>query len=302
MIRLFIITLLLCTLGTISGYSQSTDSTEYRVETVDGNVYFGTITERQVEYFYFKTRNIGTIQLRFDAIHRIERISGSSDGKSTVKIATNQSSSAQVANSADFSKPVKYAGSPNAFGLEKGDAYYNNIWVVYNDVQFAISDAFSMGGGFIPVTDVDDAIPMWMNANLSIPLLKNHIHWELSSLHGAMIGSSPSPFGAFFSKLALGSSTNHITLGVGSFYDNGDWFPEPMLHFGGSLKLLDDLTLVSENYSSQSHSIYTGGCQVALGKLSLDMGIFLYSDRSYFTGFPWLGLILPFNLTESNKW
>ncbi|RED99757.1 hypothetical protein [Marinoscillum furvescens] len=294
MTRLLILLVLVIFLGPISSFGQAIDSTEYRVQTVDGNVYFGYIVEKQVEFFLFQTKSIGTIQIRFDDIQRIERTTGST---------RPPKSSAKNSNDVllQFEYPQKYAGSPNAFGLEKGTGYYNNIYLVYNDFQIGLSDQFSMGGGFIPITDESESIPMWLRSNLSIPISKDMIHLEVSALNALMAGPEPAPFGAFFSKIAVGSPKNHISIGVGSYYDNGNWFPEPMVHFGGSLKVLWDVNFVTENYASRNHAIYTGGCQVALGKIALDTGIFLYSDRSSVVGFPYLGLIVP--LTPSkNKW
>ena len=49
----------------------------------------------------------------------------------------------------------RYVFSPSAFGLKKGDYYYNAYYFLMHDIQYGISENFSMGIGttiaFVPI-------------------------------------------------------------------------------------------------------------------------------------------------------
>ncbi len=66
---------------------------------------------------------------------------------------------------------TRYFWMPNGFGLKQGEAYYQNVWILFNQFNVGITKNFSIAGGTIPLFLFGaDAFPIWVNAKVSVPL------------------------------------------------------------------------------------------------------------------------------------
>ena len=88
-------------------------ATLYRVQTLDGNKYIGNILQQNEEFVQLRTRAIGEITI------------ARRDIKSIVAIGKDQLVQGQFW----FPNPqaTRYFWSPNGYGLNKGEGYYQNV-------------------------------------------------------------------------------------------------------------------------------------------------------------------------------
>jgi len=60
-------------------------------------------------------------------------------------------------------------------GLHKGEGYYQNIWVFWNQASFGVTENFSLGFGIIPLFlfggEAGQYSPIWVVPKLSYPWL-----------------------------------------------------------------------------------------------------------------------------------
>ena len=102
------------------------DTTLMRVETSDGNAYIGTIVSETNESILLKTETLGEITIKKSTIIRIAPVP-----KAQVKDGV-----------AWFENPqaTRYFLQPNGYGLKKGEAYYQNVWIFFNQFSVGVSD------------------------------------------------------------------------------------------------------------------------------------------------------------------
>ena len=112
-------------------------TTVFRVETIDGNIYTGVITEEDQQYITISTEKLGIIRI----------------SKSDVKSSTLLTGVRKEAGEYWLPNPqsTRYFWAPNGYGLNKGEAYYQNIWIFYNQFSWGITNNFSMSAGTIPL-------------------------------------------------------------------------------------------------------------------------------------------------------
>ncbi|MCB9270107.1 MAG: hypothetical protein H6561_11110 [Lewinellaceae bacterium] len=68
---------------------------------------------------------------------------------------------------------ARYFFSPNGYGLHPGEAYYQNVWVLYNQVSFGITNNVSLGVGGASFPFGADATPVWMTPKVSVPVVRD---------------------------------------------------------------------------------------------------------------------------------
>lgn len=292
---------LACTLLTCLFYfsshdlnAQEVDSTRYLIQTIDGNVLYGFIAEKQLEYIIFQTESIGQVKIRFSDIDLIDRLA---DGERRPDVYRSNNSSITDTSKKrpdSYQAPLTYLVKPSGFGLKKNEAYYQSVFLFFNQVNFGISDRFSMGMGFIPLEILDESAPVWINAKYKIPVVANQVNFSLSSLNGVTLGSNQNPFGVFLGELSVGGEKNHLSVGIGQGYLNGDWRDRMALSFGGVVRITQTASLVSENYMIGDYQYHTLACYQNLYQVSLQYGLVVFNEDFGRAGFPWLGLVVPF--------
>jgi len=269
------------------------DPTRYLIQTNDGNVYRGIIVKKEVESIQLQTENIGVITIQFDDIRKIERLSGDYQPSSYYQ-SPDDPEYQQRLEAEKSAAPLTYFIRPSAFGLKKGEAYYQNFWLVFNEINIGISDYFSVGMGLMPVPIDGDGMPVWINPRLNIPIVKDKIYWGISTVNGMTLSSNNFGFGIVHSDITLGSASNHFSVGLGKAYDHGGWFNEAVFTFSGSLRVGNDFHIVTEDYVMKHYSYYSVGCYQHLSeKVVLNWGLMFFSDNLDTYPVPLLGITVP---------
>jgi len=123
-----ILNLLICLVISGSLFAQtSRDTLQYKIDTKDGNQYVGRIVSEDSIKTVMVT-NVGTITIP----------AGDIQSKSEIQVG-------QIRNGVLwFNNPqaTRYFFAPNGYGLEKGEAYYQNIWLFFNQFVVGVTKNF----------------------------------------------------------------------------------------------------------------------------------------------------------------
>ncbi|HKI87469.1 MAG TPA: hypothetical protein VKA38_00485 [Draconibacterium sp.] len=268
----------------------NSDTSLVRVETIDGNEFTGEIVGLDSLKIYLKTHNLGEIGIL------------KSDIKSQQKIKVQQIKDGKVW----FENPQssRYFWAPNAYGLKKGEGYYQNIWVMWNQVSYGITDNFSIGGGIIPLFLFAGApTPVFILPKISVPVQKDKFNISAGALVGTILGESETTFGILYGNTTVGTRDNNVTFGLGYGFAGGEWASSPMINIDGMFRLGSRGYFITENYYVNTGG--TGAAVISLGgrwiikKAALDFGLFLpVADTETFIALPWLGFTIPFGNTN----
>src|SRR5665811_603994 len=121
----------------LSKSQTATDTSIVRIETLNGNEFLGEIVSQDSLSIKLKTQTLGEITISKRDIKFREEIDVQQIKGGKYWFGNPQS--------------TRYFWSPNGYGLKKGEGYYQNIWVLWNQFAYGVTDNFSIGGGIIPI-------------------------------------------------------------------------------------------------------------------------------------------------------
>lgn len=282
-----ILIFLLIALGYDVFCQESIDSLKlYRIETTDGNEYVGKIIEVDSLIFKFKTSNIGVISIVRTDITKISEV--------------KQEQLKDGAYWFENIQATRYYWAPNGYGLKKGEAYYQNMWIFYNQAGYGFSDYFSVGVGMIPLFLFGGApTPIWVTPKFSVPISKNRVNLGVGLLAATVAGESDASFGIAYGVSTFGSRDKNLTLGVGYGYAGGNWAKSPIFMASTMIRTGKKGYFISENYIIHADGefgvISMIGGRSLIKKVALDYGLVipLYPDIDQFVAIPWLGFTIP---------
>ena len=270
----------------LKSYAQENqDTTLYRIETNDGNEFIGKITSRDGEKVILKTDNFGEITITLLSIRRIEQIDKlrMKDGEVWL----------------DNPQATRYFWAPNGYGLKKGEAYYQNVWIFFNQVSVGVTDNFSIGGGMVPLFIFGGApTPVYITPKFSIPVVKDKFNVGAGVLAGVVIGEEESSFGIAFGSATLGSRDKNLTVGLGYGFAGGEMSSTPVVNVSGMGRTSPRGYVLTENYligiDGELVGLISLGGRTIIKRISLDYGGFIpIGDIGTFIIIPWLGINVP---------
>lgn len=277
LISLFTIVLLL---GSEYLIAQEQDTIRVRIETNDGNEYIGEVIGEDSLQLNILTQNLGKLSiLKKNIINREEIINSKfKDGKYW------------------FENPqaTRYFWSPNGFGLKPGEGYYQNIWILWNQFAFGISENFSIGGGIIPLFLFDGApTPVFITPKFSIPVKNDKLNFGAGALLGTIIGEEESSFGIVYGLSTLGTRDNNVTIGLGYGFAGGSWASSPMINLNGMFRTGSRGYFITENYYIDGTVVLTAGGRWIIKRAALDFGLVIPTGAGGIIAIPWLGFTVP---------
>ncbi len=257
----------------------------WQVETKDGNVYYGKILEQSQEVMRLETESLGTINIAVGNIKRVREVSMKEVKDGEVWPVNAQAS--------------RYFFAPNAHGLRRGEAYYQNVWIFFNQVSVGLTDNFTLGLGTVPLFLFGGApTPVWITPKFSVPIREDELSLGGGVLLGTIIGEDVGAFGMAYGVITVGDRNTNLNLGVGYGFIGGEWGDLPLLHIGGMIRLSTKGYLLSENYIISSGGETVGlisvGGRTLWNRFSLDYGALLpVGGEGTFFAIPWLGFVIP---------
>lgn len=284
-------------LALIPAFSQEAgDSTSIiLVEITDGNEFTGTIIFEDSSGIILLTEIYGELQIKTRNIKKRKEIP----------------SEHLVGGEYWFGNPhaTRYFFGPNVYGLKKGEGYYQNTWILLNQVNYGITNYLSLGGGIMPLfLFAGSPTPVWLTPKLSVPVVRDKFNLGAGVLFAHVLGDGSS-FGIAYGASTFGNRESNLTLGAGwgfSAYDsNWDWSDRITLMLSGMTRVGRKTYLITENYylnlgEGDSFGIIMLGGRSVQKRLAVDYGLVLPlgTDLGEFIAIPWLSITLPFGNTS----
>lgn len=271
---------------TATAQDQSPDPKQVRVETTDGNVFTGTLVSEDENRIIVRTSTLGEITIERSRIRRITEIDDSRmrNGKYWY----------------DNPQSTRYFFAPNALGLPKDKGYYQNVWIFFNNVNYGVSDNFSIGGGIVPMFlfGVGET-PVWVLPKVSIPVGSDQFHLAAGAMLGGVVGSGDSDIaGVFYGMGTFGDRDRNLSLGLGYGYSSGEISSTPVITISGMYRANQSIYYISENYffpGTDEMGIISFGVRWAPENFAVDFSLFRPLEAGNgFIGLPWLGVTIPF--------
>lgn len=276
---------------TFSAFSQTTsDTTLVNIETLDGNEFMGQIVREDSLKIVLKTEKLGEISIFKADIKNFN----------TVEVQQIKDGKYWFPNP----QSTRYFWSPNGYGLNKGEGYYQNIWVLWNQFAYGLTDNFSIGVGIIPTFFFGAPTPVFATAKFSIPVVEDKFNVAAGAIVGGVIGESESGIGLLYGLATVGSPDANVTLGMGYGFAGGEWAKAPMININGMFRVSNRGYIITENYvisaGGEGVVLISFGGRSIIKKAALDYGLFLplSADIDQFIAIPWLGFTLPFGKTN----
>ncbi len=262
------------------------DTTLVKIETTDGNEFMGQVVNEDDNKIVIKTEKLGEITIPKTDIKRRE----------TVQVQQIKEGKYWFPNP----QSTRYFWSPNGYGLKKGEGYYQNIWVLWNQFSYGVTDYFSVGGGIIPLFLFGGApTPVFATMKFSIPVEENKVNIAAGAIAGTILGESETGFGIVYGLSTFGSPDANVTFGLGYGFAGGEWAKAPMVNFNGMFRVSSRGYFITENYllsgGGETILLISLGGRSIIKKAALDYGlVFPVADIGQFIAIPWLGFTIPF--------
>lgn len=254
----------------------SKDSSIYFIRTIKGKEFIGKITEDNDSTF--------TVQL------------GNKSGASFVLIPKKEAKEIKIVRPEEVVNNrywgtipnISYVLSPSGYSLPKRQWYFQNIWIIYNQMNYGITNHLQLGlGGFVP-----DGM-LWANARVTLPIVTNRlmiggtVNYLMFSKSSFWINEPKYLIAYGFAT--IGSPLANLTIGYGRVY-NKENNSMPLLVVSGAVRVSKSVLMVTENYIDErvSEQIHLVGMKTGRRIFSLTVGVSI-TKANRFSVLPWIG-------------
>src|SRR6056297_1068588 len=265
--------------------AEAQDSETYRITTTDGSVYIGVLISESDESVTIRTKSVGEITINKSNIAKMTQLNGDRLREDGYWHENPLS--------------TRYLFAPSAHGLKKGAGYYQNTWIFLNNVNYGVTNNFSIGAGTVPVFLFGASyFPFWIMPKISIPVSGDQFHLSVGALIGGVIGEDSGGGGLLYGTGTLGDTDRNLTIGLGYAYGEGEISSTPVINLSGMIRTGRNFFLISENYFIRDSGIYgitSFGLRWAPENFSVDFALVRpLEELGTFFGVPWLGVTIPF--------
>ncbi len=278
-----------------SSYGQENpDSSKVVIETADGNEYIGVILMQNSQSIVLKTDNIGEITLPKSTVVSIRPVKNGEikDGQYW------------------FENPyatTRYFYNPSGYGLPAGEGYYQNTWILLNQLSIGITDNVSIGVGMIPVFlftlgSGGSSTPIWFTPKVSIPVEKDKVNIGLGALYATVLGEGSGGAGILYGTSTFGPKDKNASIGFGWGYTTDDGISKkPTISFSYIHRKKPKWAFLTENYfisaGDEAFLILSGGARYLGKTISIDFGGFTFivtgGGQEILPILPWLSFTVP---------
>lgn len=257
----------------------------YRIVTTDGSTFVGNLISETEESVTLRTESAGDITISRKNIKEMTLIDETRMRDDNYWHENPQS--------------TRYLFASNALGIKKGEGYYQNTWIMFNNVNYGITNNFSIGAGMIPTFLFGvSATPFWIMPKLSIPVASDMLHFSAGALIGGVLGEDGGSAGLLYGTSTVGNTDKNLSLGLGYAYGGGEISSTPLVNISGMYRTGKSIYLVSENYfapGTGANGLVSFGVRWAPENFAVDFALLRpLEELGSFVGIPWLGLTIPF--------
>jgi len=149
----------------------------------------------------------------------------------------------------------RYFFAPSSYTLNKGELYYNTLYFLIHDVQYGISDQFSIGMGTTII-----GFPFYVTPKFTMPVNEKS---ALSLGDILIIGTYNVRFTGNLTYLTYtrGNANNNFTVGGGLLLVGGrdisDEIAAPVFNFSALVRISDHIYFITESYASFFNKMQT---------------------------------------------
>ena len=252
------------------------------VELKNGNEVLGVIISENGKEITIQTESFGKVIIPWKDISSITTVDESQAPKKGGYYSYNLQS-------------TRYFYGPNGYGLRKGEGYYQNVWIFFNQASYGFTDYFSMGVGTVPLNLITgDATPVWIAPKFSIPIKKDMINVGIGFLGGTAIRESVGGFGIGYGTITIGNRNHNFSISLGFAGVSEEDISEPVISISGMTRVTRRTYLLTENYFFPETQIISFGGRTFAGRVGIDYGLFWPFGARFYVGIPWVGVNVPF--------
>ena len=285
--------LLIVCLSVLCQTALSQETRRVQIQTNADRTFIGTIQSESPQEVILLTESLGEV-----AIPKLNILS-----------ITDIAEGEVVSNEGKNAQPSRYFFAPSGFQLPKGEGYYQNTLLVYNQFSYGVSDHVTIG---VPIV-----IPFLGGISVKVGKPLSSANEEGHSLHSSagvlylvpITGNTNIGAGIAFANLSYGNENNNITFGLGQAFANSgsdvaELTESPLINLGGMLKVGRRKWVMSENYFSlggpttDAQSLLSLGIRAGRPNESGALwDIALITDGNVI--FPSVGVTVPFSRNEA---
>ncbi len=285
--HLFFLTLLF--LVTFKGFAQHGHDEPIKPKGVDaevilkdGNILRGSVIEEHDTSIIFRGELVGQISISRNKIADIRYFIGEKTGNREVYI--NLAS--------------RYFFSPSAINMKAGDGYYQNTYFFINSFNYAITNHFTIGGGFEIFSLLAGHPFAFITPKASFDINKN-LHIGGGYLYANVLNTSGS-FGGIntiYGNITVGNADHNLSVNAGTSLTYGG---DPTLTICGFTRVSTKFGLMTENWLFPSfngyYALYSFGGRIIGRKNLFDFGLITNPDitSAGIIGIPYLSYTLRF--------
>ncbi|MCX2738765.1 hypothetical protein [Pontibacter anaerobius] len=280
-------------LGVASSAQAQTDTTStqqpapqrWLVETKDGSVFQGVFLGQNEAGIRLMTESAGEVTIPMSKVKsfRILDERNFKDGEYW------------------FENPnaTRYLFSPSAFSLRKGEAYYQNTYLVLNSFNYGITDRFTIGAGFELISTFSGEPIFFITPKYTFPITEK-VRAGAGILYLRSTGFDDfGGLGIGYGIVTYGNTDNNATLGLGFGYVDGSFSERPIITISGMKRVSRKIGLVTENWlvpDNELYGIYSYGLRFMGEKITVDLAFLNNADiaESIIIGIPYVDFVVKF--------
>ncbi len=272
-------------LGNVCGLQAQDQSVFYKVVTVQNQTFVGELISEDDDSITLRTESLSRLTIERANIKSLEKIDPDRIKDGVYWYENPQS--------------TRYFFSPNAIGLRKGRGYYQNTWVLFNNVNYGVSNNFSIGGGLIPMFLFGtSSTPVWVLPKVSVPVVSEKFYVGGGAMIGGVLGEDTEAVGILYGVGTVGNRDKNLSVSLGYGYAGSDVSNTPVVNISGLIRTGRKFYLLTENYfvpGVDESGVISAGFRWAPESFALDFGLFRpIIDAGGLIGIPWLGVTIPF--------
>lgn len=257
-----------------------------RIETIDGNIYIGRYVSEDSLAMVLQTESLGEIRIP----------------QNSIKARTLLKQVVKVGNDIWLPNPQssRYFWAPNGYGLEENTSYYQNIWILYNQFSFGLTNNFSLGAGMLPLfLFAGGSTPIWIVPKFSIPVEKDKFNLGTGAFLGTIIGEDTGIFGLLYGTATIGSRDKNFSLGIAYGFAGGDWLNVPVINVSSMIRTGPRGYFITENYvitaEGETVVLLSAGGRSIIRNVGLDYSLWipLGFEMDTFVAIPFIGITVP---------
>ncbi len=194
----------------------------------------------------------------------------------------------------------RYFWAPNGYGLEENTSYYQNIWILYNQFSFGLTNNFSLGAGMLPLfLFAGGSTPIWIVPKFSIPVEKDKFNLGTGAFLGTIIGEDTGIFGLLYGTATIGSRDKNVSFGMAYGFADGDWLNVPVINVSSMIRTGPRGYFITENYvitaEGETVVLLSAGGRSIIRNVGLDYSLWipLGFEMDTFVAIPFLGITVP---------